>query len=127
MVDGGAVLGYGTPEGGQMKVRALDVPDEEAELIVDSTGAPAVSKLDEKTLRQIAEELDVQYVHRFTADPVDDLVAGVDLATIVGDGRRTQIATRPVVWPIAWFVIGLVAWEAFALSGLLRRGRQGGL
>ncbi len=121
LVDGGAVLGYGTPEGGQMRVRALDVPDEEAELIQDSTGSPAVSRLDEKTLRGIAEQLGIPYVHRFTTDAVDDIVAGVDLATITGDGRRTQAVTRPVVWPLGWMVLGVMTWEAVALAGLLRR------
>jgi len=124
-VDGGAVLGYGTPEGGQMKVRALDVPDGDADLIQDSTGSPAVSRLDEQTLRAIADQLGVPYVHRFTADAVDDIVAGVDLATIVGDGRRDQMTTRPVVWPLGWLVLGLMAWETVVLSGLVRRGRQG--
>lgn len=121
LVDGGAVLGYGTPEGGQMRVRALDVPDEQAELIQDSTGNPAVSRLDETTLRGIAEQLDIPYVHRFTTDAVDNIVTGVDLATIAGDGRRTQVVTRPVVWPLGWVVLGLMTWEAVALSGLLRR------
>ncbi len=123
-VDGGAVLGYGTPEGGQMRVRALDVPDEEAELIQDSTGNPAVSRLDEKTLRSIADQLGIPYIHRFTTDAVDAIVSGVDLATILGDGRRDQIVTRPVVWPLGWLVLGIMAWEAVALAGLVRRGTE---
>lgn len=125
LVDGGAVLGYGTPEGGNMPVRALDVSDASAALIQDSTGSPAISQLDEKTLRSIADQLGLPYVHRFTTDAVDDIVAGVDLATIVGDGRRDQLATRPVAWPLGWLVLGLMAWESVGLSGLVRRGRHG--
>ena len=121
LVDGGAVLGYGTPEGGNMKAHSLDVPDAQAELIHDASGAPAVSRLDEGTLRTIAGQLGLTYVHRFTTDSVAKLVDGIDLETVAGDGRRVQAVNRPVVWPIAWVVLALMSWEAFAFAGLARR------
>lgn len=64
-IDGGAVLGYGTKEGGTM--RRLDEYEEAGyEEIMDYDiypAEPAVSKLDEKNLKQIASDLGIEYMN----------------------------------------------------------------
>jgi len=68
LVDGGAVLGYGTLEGGQMlRYTGVGEPREGDWIIDPSTQEPAVSHLDEGELRQVAEDLGISYVHRFDA------------------------------------------------------------
>lgn len=70
LVDGGAVLGYGTPEGGKMRENTGWAEDGESDYIKDRTGGEtrdAVSKIDEDRLREIAGQLGIPYVHR-TAD-----------------------------------------------------------
>lgn len=117
LVDGGAVLGYGTPEGGRMKVWDGVTPADQAPYIVDdATGTDAISKLDEVTLRTIAEQLGVTYVHRITPDSVGSFTSDVDLKSIAGDGRREQVVYRPIVWPGMVVALGLLVWELFALG-----------
>lgn len=64
MIDYGAVLGYGTEQGGQM--HAVSYAGE-VELVVDysdyeSFGKTAISKIDEGNLKQIANDLGISYL-----------------------------------------------------------------
>jgi Ca-activated chloride channel family protein len=85
LVDGGAVLGYGTPEGGRMKENTgrgsgHDLGSDQdagAGYIQDlSAGGSgdALSVIDEGRLREIAGELGVPYVHRSAGDPVPPML-----------------------------------------------------
>jgi len=130
LVDGGAVLGYGTPEGGQM--RSYDGayrPD--AEWILDRSQPgtpPAVSRIDEANLRAIAQQLGVPYVHRPGPGPTAELVAGLDPEAIASDGRGDVRSTRDLVWPWALGALALLLWEAgaWAFQGSRPRLRRGG-
>ena len=66
-VDSGAVLGYGTDEGGIMRPKHFSLDDEVEEILYyydeDDNWVQAISKIDENNLRQIAKDLDVGYVH----------------------------------------------------------------
>ena len=67
-VSGGAVYGYGTAAGGPIPGSYVDGA---VTYLADSrSGAPAVSAIDETRLRDIADELGVQYVHRDPGQPV---------------------------------------------------------
>lgn len=64
-VDDGAVLGYGTITGGNMKTKDYSLSKEE-EYIKDETSYPrvnAVSKIDEHNLKSIAKDLEIEYIH----------------------------------------------------------------
>lgn len=69
-VDGGAVLGYGTAEGGPMK--KTTGAGAAAGGYIEYQGSPAMSVIDEDNLRQVSEQLGIEYQHR-TAD------AGIEL------------------------------------------------
>ncbi len=56
MVDGGAVLGYGSEEGGTMKYDYGYVYDNDTE-------STAVSRIDEESLKKLSEELGVEYLN----------------------------------------------------------------
>ncbi len=130
LVDGGAVLGYGTSDGGQM--RSYDGsyrPD--AEWILDRAldgSPPAVSRIDEANLRVIADQLGLPYVHRPGPGPTADLVAGIDIEAIAGDGRGDIRSTRDLVWPWALGAGALLLWEAaaWAFAAARPRLRKGG-
>ncbi len=75
LVNGGAVLGYGTQGGGRMKENTGHGPgrDARAGYIQDSTsgtGSDALSVIDEGRLQWIAGQLGVPYVHRAAGDAV---------------------------------------------------------
>lgn len=71
LTDAGAVFGYGTAEGGPMKLTTGSVGDSSSEYI-EYEGANALSVIDEKNLEAIAAELGVPYEHR-TADAEPEL------------------------------------------------------
>lgn len=61
-IDNGAILGYGTTTGGYMKV--FDKYTEQEKYLEDRSDYPyqkAISKIDEKNLKEIASELGIQY------------------------------------------------------------------
>lgn len=77
-VDGGAVLGYGTSQGGQMEMTSFY--SDEPEVIEDRSSypyKPAVSKIDESNLRQIAKDVGVDYIHMTKASDLDGVLANI--------------------------------------------------
>ncbi|PYF99056.1 Ca-activated chloride channel family protein [Georgenia satyanarayanai] len=136
LVDGGAVLGYGTAEGGQMRFydgTETTGPGTDAPWILDETqpGSPAaVSQIDETQLRRVAEQLGVDYTHRTAPTDVSGLVAGIDAETIAAeDGRREVSVYEDVYWPAATVLAVLLAWEAWYLARRFPRpfaSRRGG-
>lgn len=118
-VDGGAVLGYGTPEGGPMRYydgTEETGPGTDAPWITDETrdgSPPAISRIDEIQLRRVAEQLGIDYVHRTAPTEVDGLVSDIDAELIAGDGRRDVSVYADVYWPAAALLVLLLAWEAW--------------
>ncbi|MBD5785815.1 VWA domain-containing protein [Cellulosimicrobium terreum] len=137
LIDGGAVLGYGTSEGGRMKEHDPDVDDADAEYIVDpsQTGADgvapdALSMIDEDTLTALADQLGVPYEHLTEPTETASLVAGIDPEQVAADGRRDVSSYRPVVWPLALALAALLGVEAWfwgrsASRTVVRTGRTG--
>lgn len=90
LISGGAVLGYGTDEGGRM----LNFDGFNDELstpmyIQDYSEVPpvdALSKIDEDNLAAIAADLELGYEHREPRASVDALVEGIDVGqtTVTG-------------------------------------------
>ncbi|MFS2279257.1 VWA domain-containing protein [Microbacterium sp. OR21] len=116
-VDGGAVLGYGTTEGGPMK--KTTGAGAAAGGYIEYQGAPAMSVIDEDNLRQVSEQLGVEYQHR-TAD------AGIELPE--APGSTTDYAASGEVgnvielyWIAALVLIVLLAVEvALATMSIVR-------
>lgn len=78
-VDAGAVLGYGTKEGGPMKtVEYWGADDEEAEYLYyydeNYEEKLAISKIDEENLKSIAADFGINYVHMTSQSELNDVI-----------------------------------------------------
>ncbi|WP_043535767.1 vWA domain-containing protein [Actinomyces polynesiensis] len=136
-VDGGLVIGYGTEEGGHMRVHRLGDGTQ------DSTGAqsgaapewirdysqpgapPAVSRIDEAALESAASELGVAYVHSPGSDVIRrEASAMMADAELIVDSREELSTYRYLIWPLALALGALAAWEGAALAGRVRALRR---
>ena len=125
LVDGGAVLGYGTAEGAPM--RTFDgTADPDAPYIgdPDDPSSDALSHADEAALREIADQLGVPYVHRSGPTSTADLLADVDPQVVAADGRADAGARRDLVWPFALLAGLLLAAEAWTWVRATPRRRR---
>ena len=127
LVNGGAVLGYGTSEGGRMKSTRSRF-DSSASYIKDpTTGEDARSVISESTLRQIGEQLGLPYVHRDAGDSVDAALADVDLdqfGTSEEVEKQKVAARRELYWVALLGLAGVAAWEVGAGAAALAQTRR---
>lgn len=130
LVDGGAIIGYGTAEGGRMRVRRLNDVQSGApeEYIPDGYGpdAPdAISRIDEDALRGIASRTGLEYVHSPADSRIRSVAASIDdSAERVVEAREAVAAARYVLWPFALVLGALLAWESAVLAGRARALRR---
>lgn len=121
LVDGGAVLGYGTEEGGRMALTRSD--GSTGEDVEDAEGNPGVSTIDEEQLEGIADQIGVPYTHR-TGGSISPAMAEADPgSTSEGEGAEIEIHTS-VVWVLAVLLVLLLAADLFLVAreiGRLRR------
>lgn len=133
-VSGGAVLGYGTEEGGRMPMQGGY--DGDGYITDPATGQPAISRINEAVLRQVAEQLGVPYAHR-TGDGAGGSGAGagadggsgavIDEGLLVGgiedllaEGSNTRSVYNVQIWPLGLVLIGLMLWEIYVTAPRLR-------
>ena len=62
-ISDGAVLGYGTKKGGYMKDESEYATNEYIMDYTDTNFGKAISKIDEKNLKEIANDMNVDYIH----------------------------------------------------------------
>jgi Ca-activated chloride channel homolog len=114
-VDGGAVFGYGTTHGAPL----LEfVGSDELFTAGDSpyvydyaTAGPAISRLDEDNLVEIASELGLPYVHRSEPGGLGGMASELaDAAPMVSDGVRD--APRRLYWIPSLGLLVLLMWQA---------------
>ncbi|MDR6417464.1 VWA domain-containing protein [Pseudarthrobacter sulfonivorans] len=127
LVNGGAVLGYGTSEGGRMKENTgqRSGSDGGAGYIQDRTtgsGRDALSVIDEGRLQWIAGQLGVPYVHRSAGDAVAPMMQAADPGELQRAPEGSGVDGRTeFYWIFAFgaFLLGLR--EAFLLLRECRR------
>ena len=112
LVNGGAVLGYGTTQGGRMKESGTRSDD----YITDpSTDQPAVSVIDEKELQTIAGQLAVPYLHRTSDDggaAVVDAVKLKETSSLHTAETSSSVGGRQeFYWVVLLLVAALAAWD----------------
>ncbi|MDO4243958.1 MAG: VWA domain-containing protein [Actinomyces sp.] len=119
LVDGGAVLGYGTPEGGRMREFTGSGQSADQPYIQDpTTDQDAVSVPDTALLESVAQDLGVTYLQR-TGGPDDAPSSDFtdqDVDAVLSDGRQRRRARQYLTWPLGLAGAGLLLWEAVALA-----------
>ena len=127
LVDGGAVLGYGTADGGRMKENTGQASrqDTGAGYIQDRSsgmGKDALSVIDEGRLQGIAGQLGVPYVHRSAGDPVAPMMQPADPGELQQAPADGDVAGRvELYWLLATGAFLLALRETFLV---LRQWRQ---
>lgn len=127
-VDGGLVIGYGTEEGGKMKIQRLAGAEEQSGsdgYIHDKSqpGDPvAISHIDEAALNNIASRLGIDYVHSPDKAAIESHAQSLlERATTIAEERNMRSTYRYIIWPVALILGGLLAWEG---ANLARRAQQ---
>lgn len=123
-IDGGLILGYGTEEGGPMKVLRLGDSGSqsggEPEYIHDSSqpGDPiAISKIDEAALADVASRVGIDYVHSPDKSAIESHARSMfDKASTLAESRNLKDTYRYIIWPFALLLGGLLAWEGATLA-----------
>lgn len=116
---GGAVLGYGTAEGGPMRLTTGGF--ENSREFIQYQGAPALSVIDEVALQQIADELGVEYLPR----SADVEASFPPPPTTTTEYREDGVAgnVTDLSWIVALIVAALLAFEITRATMLITRMR----
>ncbi len=140
LIDGGGVVGYGTEEGGVMRLyqpgQGWDESTSQGDYMTDPSGPPggpknesgeslAVSRIDVASLTELSEVLDVPLllnpdqseVRAFAAELMSD-------AKELPERTKTHYDYRYVLWAPALAVLPLLAWEVFGDARELARLRR---
>ena len=129
LIDGGAVLGYGSTEGGKM--RSYDGSPStgehtQSDYITDGQGGqPGVSKIDADELQKVAKDLGLPYFHRTggSGDDPTSKFTNLDIEAVTSDGRAKTNARVYLTWPLGLIAFGLLLWEILDLMRADRRLR----
>lgn len=121
-IDCGAVLGYGTNEGGKMKVKKYSFSDS-TEYLNDNTKytypySKAISKIDEGSLKQIASDIGIEYVNMEKTSNVDKILKKIS-SNISKDTKKLDVNTCDDTYYI--FAIMLTIVLFFELINYKRR------
>ena len=119
--DSGAVFGYGTAEGGPMRITTGGVSDQGGGYI-QYQGTDALSVLDEANLEAIADELDVEYARR-TADAAPVLPEAPSTTTDYTDSGEVGNVAE-LYWIAALVILGILGVELTRATVLIARLRR---
>lgn len=118
----GAVLGYGTNKGGNMKVK-YSYKDEEEYLEDKTTNEypypKAVSKIDENNLKQIASDIGVEYIHMNKQSDIDKKIKEIKKEIQKGISEEDKKTAYEDIYYI--FVIPLIVLVAFEFINYKKR------
>ncbi|MBO0980379.1 VWA domain-containing protein [Microbacterium sp. SD291] len=126
--DAGAVLGYGTAEGGPMQLTtgSLDGPSTgsgtQHKEYIEYLGEDALSVIDEKNLETLAGQLGVEYQHR-KADAAPTLPEAPSTTTSYAESGTVGNVTE-LYWIAAVIVVALLGFELARAAMLVARLRQ---
>ena len=119
VIDGGAVLGYGTAEGGPMKAQG---GEDHGEYITGPDGQQGISSIDEQQLQAIAGGMGVPYLHRDDPEaPIEGTMEGITLRSVPTESSRSVASFEDWYWIAAIPLAGLVIWELGEMTYRLPR------
>lgn len=120
MIDGGAVLGYGTTKGGNMQYFSSYTG--KIEIITDSYGKPGVSRLDENNLKSIASDAGIEYIHMENSKDADNIINSIKSGATTSKKENSNSDDLENAEDVYfYFVIPLVLLLAFEVVIMIRR------
>lgn len=112
-IDHGAILGYGTKQGGKMYVTSYssDTPT----VLQDKTDFPykdAISKLDETNLKKLARDMKLSYINMTSQELVDGTLKNIreNVSASIEDAEKTEGYQEIYYWFLIP-VMGLLIYE----------------
>jgi Ca-activated chloride channel family protein len=128
LISGGAVLGYGTESGGRMLENSPRESENTGYIKDPTTGADALSRIDEGALRGIAGQLGVPYVHRAPGDAVDAALVEAQPGALKASEESGLFGRFELYWAFALvgfvLVLAEVVRSGAALAELRPRRRE---
>jgi Ca-activated chloride channel family protein len=118
--DAGAVFGYGTAEGGPMKITTGGLGADDSGYI-EYQGADALSTIDEANLEAVAAQLGVEYQHR-TADTPPTLPEAPSTTTSYAESGEVGNVVE-LYWFAALLIVALLGFELTRATMLIARLR----
>lgn len=122
MINGGAVLGYGTTEGGQMTMKYYYSDEEETIMDYSSyPSGPAISRIDETNLNQLSRDLGIDYIHVNAPSDLDEkiqIIEEMSTTTFVENDETRKRVVEGMNDIYFYFVIPLLLlllWEGIAI------------
>lgn len=109
-VVGGAVLGYGTEDGARMPA-ANDLSLDAGYVEDPETGESAVSRADLDHLREIAGDLDVDFLHRTSSGGMEQVVTSFRSSYVDGERGDGPPAKHDLTWVFGLILLGLLLLE----------------
>ncbi|MBV7412220.1 VWA domain-containing protein [Dermabacteraceae bacterium TAE3-ERU27] len=115
LLNGGAVIGYGTEQGGKMRASGLDAP--KGYIKDPATGADAISRTDVRNLKRIAREMAIPYLHTERDSTVLGKLAPIKNLHSIKTDQEGQISAREdYYWIPALGAALLLLWECAYLT-----------
>lgn len=125
-IDYGAVLGYGTKQGGKMYVTEYgsDTPT----ILQDKTEYPykdAISKLDKTNLQKLAKDMELSYINMTSQELIDDTLENIrqNVAASIEESEETE-GYQDIYY---WFLIpvmGLLIYDFRKQKISFKKGRE---
>lgn len=120
--DAGGVFGYGTAEGGPMRITTGGLGDTGAGEYIQYEGADALSVIDEGNLEAMAEQLGVEYQHR-TAETAPTLPEAPSTTTSYAESGEVGNVTE-LYWIAALVILLILGVELTRATTLIVKLRQ---
>ena len=118
LIDGGAVLGYGTEEGEKIIIKQkLWLTTAQESDYIDKNGylkgsnGLAIAKYDENNLKNLASNIGLDYVH-----VTDSSLLESELDKIAKNGsanKNNQVVTKDLIYYFSWILLLLLFYELF--------------
>ena len=116
LVDAGAVLGYGTEKGGRMETGYYG-----SYMTDPETGETAMSKIDENNLKQVANDLGIDYIHMKSTSNIRHIVESIKNGSSLTIEKSDSISYEDTYY---FYVIPLLIFLIFELVLFIRRGKM---
>lgn len=119
-IDYGAVLGYGTKQGGKMYVKSYDGQTET--ILQDETEYPykdAISKINEDNLQKLADDMNIRYVNMNAQENITDTLEDIRKNAVISteDGDETS-GYQDIYY---WFMIPLLLLLVYDFKKYIQR------